>query len=208
MLWRAMRRFLTLSLGNHAEAPVHGMRSTPAIGDCSMVFAGFARLTASDPMQRPDLGRAQTHYLRPTMTTDACSAAREIVTTMQGRIETDPALTMTFEGAIQVEKENFPDKATYEAAAHIEACPSCQGWLSRWLDTLSPDRTPHRERLAKYCCLHMFEAVTNAAAEVRFSFELFRLDPCWLINEQYAFANFCPWCSRRLPEHAFETDAP
>ncbi|MEA9578730.1 hypothetical protein VC218_07310 [Xanthomonas nasturtii] len=141
------------------------------------------------------------------MTTDTCSAAREIVMTMQGRIETDPALIMTFGGAIQVEKENFPDKATYEAAAHIEACPSCQCWLGRWLDELSPERAAHRERLAKYCCLHMFEAVTNAAAEVRFSFELFRLDPCWLINEQYAFANFCPWCAQRLPGHAFETGA-
>jgi len=123
---------------------------------------------------------------------------------MQGQIDADPALRMTFEGAILVEEENFPDKATYEAAAHIEACPACQRWLNRWLDAQVPERVTYRERLAKYCCLHMFEAATNAAAEVRFSFELFRLEPCWLINEQYAFANFCPWCAQRLPGQAFE----
>ncbi|MEA9585919.1 hypothetical protein VC279_06280 [Xanthomonas sp. WHRI 10064A] len=142
------------------------------------------------------------------MTTISCSSARQTVSTMHSQIEADPALKLTLEGAISVEQENFPDRQTYEAAAHVEACPSCQHWLSNWLDTQSPERIEHRERLAKYCCLHMFEAVTDPAAEIRFSFELFRLDPCWLINEHYAFANFCPWCSKRLPGHAFEPGGP
>ncbi|MCC4607795.1 hypothetical protein LL967_07915 [Xanthomonas campestris pv. zinniae] len=140
------------------------------------------------------------------MTTKTCSAARHTVSTMHRQIETDPALKLTFEGAISVDEENFPNRSTYEAALHVEGCPACQSWLSNWLDAKAPERIKHRERQAKYCCLHMFEAVTDPAAEIRFSFELFRLDPCWLINEHYAFANFCPWCAQKLPGHAFEPD--
>jgi hypothetical protein len=29
-------------------------------------------------------------------------------------------------------------------------------------------------------------------------------EPCWFIEERYAFARFCPWCGTKLPEHSFE----
>jgi hypothetical protein len=42
----------------------------------------------------------------------------------------------------------------------------------------------------------------------RFSFFLFRdEDPCWQIDGQNAFAVYCPWCGRKLPNAPFIREA-
>jgi hypothetical protein len=61
-----------------------------------------------------------------------------------------------------------------------------------------------RERAEKYCCAQMQGAVDGDDG-TKFSFEMFRNeDPCWCINDDYAFARFCPWCGKELPDGSFE----
>lgn len=140
-------------------------------------------------------------------TDDVCRTARHTFVQLRSRIDEDATLMLTIEGMIAVEREHFPDEATYVAAAHIEACPACQGWVGSWLDAQFPERVAHRERLQKYCCSHMFHAVVSPDAEVRFSFEMFRgEDPSWCINGDYSFARFCPWCGHDLPNQPFEPE--
>ena len=143
------------------------------------------------------------------MTTDeTCLAARQTMASMRDRIDGDAALKLTLEGMIAVEEAHFPDRTTYEAMAHIEECAACQRWSASWMDAQFPERVTHRERQSKYCCVHMFSAATHPDAEVRFAFEMFRgEDACWSINEQYAFARFCPWCGQELPNRAFEPES-
>lgn len=139
---------------------------------------------------------------------DDCTAARRAISGMRSRVDDDPTLMLALERMIVVEEELFPDRAAYEAAAHAETCAACQDWAASWLDVQYPERVAHRARIGKYCCISMFDAVTGPEAAVRFSFELFRgEDPTWCINEQYAFARFCPWCGQRLPDQPFEPGA-
>ncbi len=139
------------------------------------------------------------------MTTDpACTAARQRIQELHHRPENDAAVQLMLEGMIAAEPDLLPDTASYDALVHLESCAACQAWHSAWLDAQSPERVAQRERRAQYCCIHMFHAVTDSATEVRFSFELFRSDPCWSIDGQPVFAQFCPWCGQRLPQHAFE----
>ena len=144
------------------------------------------------------------------MTTNRhCVAARQTITALDRRLADHPALDLAIQGFIHVEEVHFPEKAICEAAAHMENCTPCQAWSAGWLDHLDPVRVTHRARLAKYCCAQMFGAVTDPEAAVKFSFELFRAeDPCWQINEAYAFARFCPWCGHALPSGDFESSVP
>ncbi|MCC8627123.1 hypothetical protein [Xanthomonas vesicatoria] len=143
------------------------------------------------------------------MTTDStCAMARRHIQELHNRPDDDAVLRLVLERMIEAEPEYFPDHASYEAMVHLEACTLCQVWHTTWLDMQSPARVAQRERLGRYCCIHMFDAVTGLEPEVRFSFELFRGDPCWSINAQPVFARFCPWCARELPQHAFEQDNP
>lgn len=141
-------------------------------------------------------------------TADAiCQHARQVVMRLRPRLDEQPALMMAVLGAIAVEEEHFPDRASFEAAAHIEDCAACGQWREDWLDGEFPERVAHRERVSKYCCSTMVLAVTRPDAGVRFSFEMFRgEDACWLIDDTYAFAHFCPWCGQALPDHPFEPE--
>lgn len=140
-------------------------------------------------------------------TNDLCRDARQTMVNLRPRFDEDATLMMVVEGMIAVEEEHFPDRASFEAAAHIEACDACQRWSADWLDGQFPVRVAYRERLSRYCCQQMYHAATNPDAEVRFAFEMFRgEDPSWSINERYAFARFCPWCGQELPNRAFEPE--
>jgi hypothetical protein len=136
-----------------------------------------------------------------------CSTARPTISALGGQLADTPALDLAIQGCIEVEQAHFPDKPIYEAAAHMENCVECQAWSADWLDKLYPERAQRRERLAKYCCVSMFDAVTLPDAATKFSFTMFRgEDACWCINDEYVFARFCPWCGQALPHGPFEPD--
>lgn len=138
-----------------------------------------------------------------------CAQARQTIEALGTQLKDDGILQLAISGAIAVEPKLFSNAALNDAAAHCEHCADCQQWSAALLDSLYPERVAMRERLAKYCCVSMFNAVTDATEAIRFSFERFRNeDPCWLINREYSFARFCPWCGTRLPEQAFESEAP
>ncbi len=138
-----------------------------------------------------------------------CAQARQTIEALGTQLKTDEMLQLAISGAIAMEPKLFSDTALNDAAAHCEHCADCQHWAASLLDTLHPERIAKRERLNKYCCVSMFAAVNDASEAIRFSFERFRNeDPCWLINGEYVFARFCPWCSTRLPDQAFESDSP
>lgn len=66
-------------------------------------------------------------------------------------------------------------------------------------------KTDRERRVNLYCCPGMFYAVAESASqETKLSFTFFRGDPCWCINDDYAFIKFCPWCGSHLPNHPFE----
>jgi len=89
---------------------------------------------------------------------------------------------------------------------HIRQCPKCRGWFH----AIVPANILQRQRrLSNYCCAGMFTAVEESAniATPRFSFTMFRgEDPCWMINGDYAFACYCPWCGKKLPDRPFIAD--
>ena len=137
-----------------------------------------------------------------------CSKARHTISELGSQLTDIPALDLAIQGCIEVEQAHFPDRPIYEAAAHMENCAECQAWSADWLDKLYPERAQRRERLAKYCCVSMFDAVTMPEAATKFTFTLFRgEDACWCINEEYVFARFCPWCGLALPSAPFEPDS-
>ncbi|WP_205904734.1 hypothetical protein [Diaphorobacter sp. HDW4A] len=139
----------------------------------------------------------------------ACIAARHVLAGMRDRLRGDALLQLAISGCIEVERSGFPEQAMYEAASHCEGCVPCQAWAGALLDELFPERVVQRQHVARYCCQSMFDTVTCRDARVRFSFERFRNeDPCWCINGEYVFANYCPWCGTRLPCQAFEADFP
>jgi hypothetical protein len=133
--------------------------------------------------------------------------ARQVMTRLRPRLDAQPELMMMALGSIEVEAEYFPDRASFEAAAHVEDCAACLQWRQDWLDQEFPERVAHRQRFSKYCCGSMFYAITHPHARIRFSFEMFRgEDACWLIDGMHAFAHFCPWCGQALPDHPFEPE--
>ncbi|MBF5005888.1 hypothetical protein [Diaphorobacter caeni] len=137
----------------------------------------------------------------------ACTSARQVLSAQRERLRDDAALQLAVTGCIEVERSGFPEQSIFDAALHCEDCAQCQAWAGALLDELNPERVTRRGRVARYCCLSMFDAVTSLDARVRFSFELFRYeDPCWCINGEYVFARHCPWCGTRLPDGAFEED--
>ena len=86
---------------------------------------------------------------------------------------------------------------------HIRQCPKCR----EWFHSIVPTNVLQRQhRLSKYCCAGMFTAVEESTirATPRFSFTMFRgEDPCWMIDGINAFASYCPWCGKRLPDKPF-----
>jgi hypothetical protein len=38
------------------------------------------------------------------------------------------------------------------------------------------------------------------ASPPRFAWSMSRGEPCWLINDDWSFAKYCPWCGTKLPE--------
>ncbi|WP_369941751.1 hypothetical protein [Xanthomonas medicagonis] len=143
----------------------------------------------------------------PAAADATCQHARQIMVRLRPRLDETPERMMMVLGVIEVEAEHFPDRVSFEAAAHVEDCTACQQWREDWLDEEFPERVAHRERFSKYCCVTMYRAITHPDADVRFSFEMFRgEDACWLIDDKYAFAHFCPWCGQALPDHPFEPE--
>ena len=89
---------------------------------------------------------------------------------------------------------------------HIRECPRCRAWVPT---IVSEDDYRRQARQARYCCAGMFCAVEEHGSRPtpRFSFTLFRgEDPCWQIDGKNAFAVYCPWCGRKLPDGPFIKD--
>lgn len=130
-----------------------------------------------------------------------CSESRQVIVNHQAS-EHDPLiLDFALQDMIEIDENTFADAAVQQAATHIATCPDCRAWD----DDRNPERVAHQKRVSKYCCIHMFDAATNAEAQTRFEFSLFRgEDPCWLINDKWEFASFCQWCGTKLPNAEFE----
>ena len=110
----------------------------------------------------------------------------------------DSAIWLAVSGCIEANNEDFSPLITQQII-HIANCRSCQ----KWLDFIDPSRINARELAKKYCCAYMQGAV-DGNTRTTFSFTLFRNeDPCWCINDDYAFARFCPWCGKVLPAGSF-----
>ena len=108
------------------------------------------------------------------------------------------AIWLAVSGCIEADDKSFSPLITQQIT-HIANCRSCQNWL----DFIDPNRITARERAKKYCCAHMQGAIESDIGTT-FSFALFRnVDPCWCINDDYAFARFCPWCGKVLPAGSF-----
>lgn len=102
-------------------------------------------------------------------------------------------------GCIEADDEHFSPLIA-QAINHVANCPACQNFL----DSIDPSRITARERAKKYCCAHMHGAVDGDGG-TKFSFAMFRNEnACWCINDDYAFARFCPWCGKVLPDGPFE----
>jgi hypothetical protein len=143
-----------------------------------------------------------------------CVSMRKILVDYKKQPHDVGLLDLALNGCIEIEAGVFGNAAAEAAAKHISECDACV----EWLDTLLPPevlvaRQTRQVRLAKYCCIRMFFATndedakrrTGSVETTRFTFERFRgEDPCWCINGDYAFANFCPWCGTALPSRAFE----
>ncbi|MCI2260614.1 hypothetical protein [Xanthomonas indica] len=135
-----------------------------------------------------------------------CFITRHTLSALRDQIHQRPELVMALEGLIEVEEEHFPDPPTYAALSHLAQCTACQAWSALWLEAQFPESGPWRERVARYCCFSMFEAVTKQDRAVRIGFELFRgEDPTWYLNDAIC-VQFCPWCGQCLPDHPFEPD--
>ena len=90
-----------------------------------------------------------------------------------------------------------------KAVEHIWKCPRCRPWVH----SIVPESVIRRQqRLSRYCCAGMFCAVEEyqERGKPRFEFSMFRgEDPCWKIDGANAFASFCPWCGKKLPDKPF-----
>lgn len=134
-------------------------------------------------------------------TRNLCKDSQQTVSRYKEQDHDDSVLRFALESMIEVEGAGFGDAAVDIAVGHIAKCSLCQAWL----DDIYPMRIEAREKLAKYCCATMLDAVRNPQAEARFTFTLFRgEDPCWCINDSVVFVRFCPWCGCELPQRSFE----
>jgi hypothetical protein len=106
---------------------------------------------------------------------------------------------MAFDSLQQLEPGQLTSKID-DALAHLYGCESCKAWHR----SLFPDYHAHLARVAKYCCVNMFAAVNSPDEKTKFTYGWMRDEPCWLINDDWAFARFCPWCGSALPETDFE----
>jgi hypothetical protein len=129
-----------------------------------------------------------------------CMKARaDLLDHLSPRDTGDSAAWLAVSGCIEADDENFSPLITQQII-HVANCQSCQ----KWLDFIDPSRITAIERAEKYCCAQMQGAV-NGDDGTKFSFEMFRNeDPSWCINGDYAFARFCPWCGKELPDRSFE----
>jgi hypothetical protein len=109
-----------------------------------------------------------------------------------------------FSDAVPVRKRDKSEED--HSIKHLRECPRCRVWVST---IVSEERYRRQARLARYCCAGMFCAVEEYESHQtpRFSFLLFRgEDPCWQIDGRMAFAVYCPWCGRKLPDTPFIKD--
>ncbi len=86
---------------------------------------------------------------------------------------------------------------------HIRKCPKCREWF---YGAVPANMLRRQHRLSKYCCSGMFVSVeeSNKYNVPRFVFTMFRgEDPCWMIDGKSAFARYCPWCGKKLPDRPF-----
>ena len=129
-----------------------------------------------------------------------CMEARaDLLEHLSPRDTGDSAVWLAVSGGIAADDDNFSPLITQQII-HVANCQSCQ----KWLDFIDPSRITARERAEKYCCAQLHGAVDGDDG-TKFSFEMFRNeDPCWCINDDYAFARFCPWCGNELPNRSFE----
>jgi hypothetical protein len=130
-----------------------------------------------------------------------CELARQTISDYDRQDDCDRfLLSMALDGAIEIKNDTFEDTVIEESARHISKCIECQDWL----DILYPDRQILRKRVAKYCCIEMFNAIDEADADVRFSYAFYYDEGSWQINEKFTFARFCPWCGKPLPTGSYE----
>jgi hypothetical protein len=96
-----------------------------------------------------------------------------------------------------VDSDSHRDK---QYVSHIRECSKCVDWIHA---VVGPQTMERQCRLVQYCCASMFAAVEEAKIN-RIEFKIFRgEDPCWSINGQWSFMQFCPWCGTQLPDHPF-----
>lgn len=129
-----------------------------------------------------------------------CMKARaDLLDHLSPRDTGESAVWLAASGCIETDDENF-SPLIMQQIIHVASCRSCQ----KWLDFIDLSRITARERAEKYCCAQMQGAVAGDNG-TKFSFEMFRNeDPCWCINDDYAFARFCSWCGKELPDGSFE----
>jgi hypothetical protein len=133
-------------------------------------------------------------------TLKACQTARDCLLKEQANPTVDAfAFGMAFDSLQALEPGQLTPQID-AALAHLYDCEHCQAWHK----TLFPDYHAHLARVAKYCCINMMCAVNNADEKTKFTYGWIRDDPCWLINDDWAFAKFCPWCGSALPDGDFE----
>lgn len=96
---------------------------------------------------------------------------------------------------------NFPE-VERDAAVHVRGCSRCRDWIRR---VVPVEAFARAERMSHYCCSWMFATTDEGDIRLpKMEFTMFRgEDPCWCIEGKNAFASFCPWCGKRLPNHPF-----
>ena len=112
----------------------------------------------------------------------------------------EPIVLRFFTDASPVRQRDKSEES--HSIKHMRECPRCRPWVA----TLVPPEFYRRQaRQARYCCAGMFCAVEEYERHPpRFSFIMFRdEDPCWQIDGHTAFANYCPWCGKKLPGAPF-----
>jgi hypothetical protein len=133
-------------------------------------------------------------------TLEICTKSRQTIVDYQAVEHDKLVLDFALQDMIEIDEHTFENPKVQEAATHIATCPDCRTWD----DDRNPQRAIHQKRVSKYCCIHMFDSVTNPEAQTRFEFGFIRDEPCWAINDNYEFASFCPWCGTKLPVKSFE----
>lgn len=134
-----------------------------------------------------------------------CLQASEIIRAFHARLPTTDddgfLLDLICRGGLENDQSFFVDHEADHAAHHVNECVACQENL---FPDLFPELVKIQKRMARYCCVNMFDAITNPEAKLRFQLTYFRDEEVWSINEEFAWVSYCPWCGNKLPNKSFE----